>query len=126
MISQIISVSNSIFAIVGAILGFIPTFVFLLKTIKQRKVAKTEAERAKADADMQAYATQLIKDAEASYAAFDVVLKQSGKSAGEVKKKSVLSDLQTYAISKDYKFDKDKWSEAIDTIVELTKQVNKK
>ena len=56
----------------------------------------------------------------------DNILKQSGSSAGAVKKDTVMTKLQAYALDKGYEFDVAYWRNKVDEIVTLTKQVNAK
>ena len=75
---------------------------------------------------MLAMAQQLIVGAEATYKAFDVVMKQQNSSAGSLKKETVATKLQTYALSNGYEFDAEFWSNKIDELVKFTKDVNAK
>lgn len=104
------------------------------------KMAKTEAEKAAAAAaqaeaaaaeeraynDMYKTAQELIKTAETAFAGFDAVMKQQNGSAGAMKKKSVTTDLQAYALAHGYKYDAEFWSKTIDEIVAFTREVNAK
>lgn len=127
------------------ILGFmittaIPFIISLVKTIKKRKnlqaqayAATTEAEKAmieaeqlKAENDMLTILNGFIGDVEGMYKGVDAILKQQGASGGAVKKDSVMTKLQTYAIEKGYRFNADFWNTKIDEIITFTKQVNAK
>ena len=54
------------------------------------------------------------------------MLKQRNASAGAVKKDTVMTKLQAYAMEKGYEFDAEFWSNQIDEIVALTRTVNAK
>ena len=120
---------NLIFTLIYVIAGFlvaaIPESIALYKAIKAKRTAKDDATREAAKNDMLDKVNQLILSAEMLYANVDAALKQRGDSAGSVKKDSVLSKLQAYAIANDYEFDTDFWSNKIDEIVYLTRNVNK-
>lgn len=132
----------TIMYIVSAIAGFIVAAIPLVCTLvaiikkkikldKQLDATTDEAERAKLEAesaqsivDMTNILDELIENAETLYGDVAAQLKSSGKTAGAVKKDSVMSKLQAYALSKGYDFDETYWSNAIDTKVEFTKKVN--
>ena len=108
-------------------LGAFSPFVFKVKSAnKARKEAETAAEKEKAYNDMLNAAQDLIKDAEAAFAGFDAVMKQQNGSAGAMKKKSVTTDLQAYALAHGYEYNADFWSSKIDEIVAFTREVNAK
>lgn len=113
-------------AIIGALASGLPIAVKLSNAIKAKRTATTEAEKEKAYNEMLAQANELIVIAENSYKAFDKVMKAQNSSAGAMKKKSVMTDLQAFALSKGIKFDAAFWSEKIDEIVTFTKTVNAK
>lgn len=120
-----------ILKIVGIALTFvagtlIPCVIKLVKNGKALHEAKTEAEREAAKNDMLSTVNTLVANAEQSYKEVDAVLKQRGASAGSVKKDSVMTKLQAYALDKGYEFDAEFWSAQIDEIVSLTKTVNAK
>ena len=107
-------------------IGVIPTMIALLKSLKSKRLAKTEAEKEVAKTNMLDQLTILIESAEKLYKGVDVALKSQGQSAGPMKKDSVISKLQTYAINAGYTFDVEYWSEKIDELVEFTRNVNAK
>lgn len=129
-----------VYALVSALAVAIPLVIALVANIKskiniRKKLVNTtdEAEKAKLEAlnssattDMLNVCNQLIANAETLYTDVSMILKREGKSAGAVKKDSVLSKLQAYAIEHDYNFDIDFWDTKIDEIVDLTKKVNAK
>ena len=129
-----------IVALATILTTFVPAVIALINSIKKYKAAKAEAEEAhkaanaaeveaEAEAafnDMLTKVNEFIKSAEITYKEFDAILKGQGASAGAMKKKTVMTDLQAYAIQNDYDFDEDVWSEKIDEIVKLTKSVNVK
>lgn len=129
-----------VYALVSALAVAIPLVIALVANIKskiniRKKLVNTtdEAEKAKLEAlnssattDMLNVCNQLIANAETLYTDVSMILKREGKSAGAVKKDSVLSKLQAYAIEHGYNFDIDFWDTKIDEIVDLTKKVNAK
>lgn len=104
----------------------IPFIIALYKALKARKVAKSEAEAQAANNDLLNIVNMFIANAEETYKNVDNILKQSGSSAGAVKKDTVMTKLQAYALDKGYEFDIAYWSNKVDEIVTLTKQVNAK
>lgn len=134
------TVLKVVYALASALAVAIPLVIALVANIKskiniRKKLANTtdEAEKAKLEAlnssattDMLNVCNQLIANAETLYTEVSNILKREGKSAGAVKKDSVLSKLQAYAIEHGYNFDIDFWDAKIDEIIELTKKVNVK
>lgn len=122
--------ARMIIAIVASIAGLlfvtvIPTIVKYVKTWKEYKAAKTEAERQAAINEMLGYANELVAAAEETYKKVDTLLKQDGgKGSGAVKKDSVMTKLQAKCIEKGIEFDSEYWSEKVDDIVKLTRTVN--
>lgn len=115
-----------IVSICSALATLIPTGIALICQIKSRIKAKTELEKQKANEDILRLANELVAQVESTYKDVDRILKQAGSSAGEIKKDSVMTKLQSYAIDKGYSFDTKEWSEKVDNIVSLTKVVNAK
>lgn len=127
-----------IYAVSAFFAAAIPLAITLWMTIKKKiKLAKDlacttdEAEKAKlkaanseATTDMLQVCNSLIADTEMLYADVANLLKREGKSAGIVKKDSVMSKLQAYALEHGYTFDAEYWNKKIDEIVELTRKVN--
>lgn len=125
-------------AVGGFVVAAIPLVCSLIAVIKKKiklnkqldattdeaERAKLEAENAQATVDMTNVLGELIQNAEELYADVALQLKTSGKTAGAVKKDSVMSKLQAYALSKGYDFDEQYWSDKVDTTVALTKKVN--
>lgn len=122
--SEVIKIICSILG--GVVTTLIPCIIALVRTIKSRKVAKTEAEKQAAYNDMLNVVNTFIAGAEETYKSVNAVLKQQGGSAGAVKKESVLTKLQGYALEKGYEFNSEAWSEKVDEIVKLTREVNAK
>lgn len=115
------------------LLGTIVSFVTaLVKSIKKYKTAKTLAEQEAAINDMKSAAQEFISDAEKLYENYTKQLVGTGVAvttsvkSGELKKKSVMSDLSQYAQGKGYVFDAEYWSKVIDDLVSMTKNVNAK
>lgn len=121
-----------IFKIILFALSFIVTtaipFIFKLSsTIKAKRNATSEAEKQSAHNEMLAVVNGFIADAEVAFKGFDTLMRQQqGTTAGAMKKKNVLADLQAYALSHGYDFDAEYWSQKIDDIVAFTKKVNSK
>lgn len=108
----------------GILSTLIPCLVAIKNAIKKRRDAKTEAEKEAAKIDMLSQVNILITNAESTYKAVNDILKQQGNSAGSVKKDSVITKLQAYALQHSYDFDIDYWNQKIDEIVNLTRSVN--
>lgn len=122
----------TILKIVSAVLGaicttIIPTTIALVKSIKAKKEAHTQAEREKATNDMLEQLNTLIETAEETYKQVDTLMKVNGYgSVGALKKETVLSKLQSYAIDRGYIYDAEYWSNKVDEVVALTRKVNAK
>lgn len=128
------------YSVAGFLSAAIPLVIGLIVVIKQKintakqiiaandEKAKAEAKAADAEATtaMYSYANELVEAAEVLYKDVNISLKEQGKSAGPVKKDSVMSKLQMFALEHNYTFDFDKWSDTVDQIVKLTKNVNAK
>lgn len=113
--------------ILGALASAIPILFKWNKARKGKNTAVSEAEKQKAYNEMLEQVNSLIAIAETSFKAFDDVLKaRNGGSAGSMKKESVITKLQAFALSKGYEFDSEYWSAKIDEIVNFTKSVNSK
>ena len=104
----------------------IPASIALWKAIKSCKAAKTEAAKEKANADLLATAKSFISAAEVAFEGFDKMMKAQNSSAGAMKKDTVFTKLQAYALQNGYTFDADEWSQKIDDLVAYTKNVNAK
>lgn len=120
---------EQILKIISIVLGcicttIIPLAIKLASAVKKRKLAQTEAEQKAAENDMLNTVDEFIVAAENLYKGVNDILKQRGESAGAVKKDSVLTKLQAYALQNGYDFDETYWSGVIDERVEVTRQVN--
>ena len=105
----------------------IPFIIKLVSTIKAKKNATTEAEKQTAHNDMLSTVNGFIVDAEVAFKGFDALMRQQQNStAGAMKKDTVITKLQAYALSHGYEFDAEYWSQKIDDIVAFTKKVNAK
>lgn len=127
-----------IYAVVGALVSGIPLLLSLIATIKRFHNAKkdaldatdeagklqADAEAAEAKLDLINYAKQLITTAESTFDTVNKIMKQRGESAGPIKKEVVMAKLQSYATENGYDFDEAEWSNEVDNIVKLTKEVN--
>ena len=125
--------AESVFNIINVITSFltvtlIPTIVALVKYVKSYKAAKTEAEKLSIYTQMSDVANNLIAEAEKTYFAVDDALKKNGETSGSgaIKKAVVMSKLHDYCVSSGVEFDDQFWSEKIDSLVTLTKNVNVK
>ena len=114
-------------------IGMVVSFVIaLVKYIKKYKAAKTIAEQEAALNEMKEAALGFIADADKLYENYTKQLVGTGVAvttsvkSGELKKKSVMSDLSQYAQGKGYVFDSEYWSKVIDDLVAMTKTVNVK
>lgn len=129
-----------IYAVIGALASGIPLLLSLIAAIKRFHKAKTDAleatdeagklqadaEAAEAKLDLMDYAKQLITTAEETFDTVNKIMKQRGESAGPIKKEVVMAKLQSYATENGYDFDETKWSNEVDAIVQLTREVNKR
>lgn len=127
-----------IYAVVGALVSGIPLLLSLIATIRRFHNAKrdaldatdeagklqADAEAAEAKLDLINYAKQLITTAESTFDTVNKIMKQRGESAGPIKKEVVMAKLQSYATENGYDFDETEWSNEVDDIVKLTKEVN--
>lgn len=128
-----------IYAVIGALVSGIPLLLSLIAAIKRFHKAKTDAleatdeagklqadaEAAEAKLDLIDYAKQLITTAEETFDTVNKIMKQRGESAGPIKKEVVMAKLQSYATENGYDFDETEWSNEVDAIVQLTREVNK-
>lgn len=138
--SNIETILKVVYAVASAIAVAIPLVIALIANIKKKiKIGKQlanttdEAEKAKLEAANAAATTEmldvcdtLIAKAEELYGDVSTLLKRENKSAGAVKKDSVMSKLQAYALEHGYDFDAEYWDKKIDEKVEMTKKVNAK
>lgn len=115
-----------LYYLLSAVLGLLTTGIPLFLTIKARKNAVTVADKEKANADLLATAKNFISAAEVAFEGFDKMMKAQGGSAGAMKKDTVFTKLQAYALQNGYDFDATEWSEKIDELVKFTKNVNAK
>ena len=104
----------------------IPAGIAIGKAIKSCRAAETEAAKEKANADLLATAKGFISAAEVAFEGFDKMMKSQGGSAGAMKKDTVFTKLQAYALQNGYTFDADEWNQKIDDLVAYTKGVNAK
>ncbi len=113
--------------VIGALASGIPILYKWNKARKAKNNAVTEAEKKQAQIEMLEQANALICEAETAFKSVDEIMKSRGTgSAGSLKKKSVLTDLQAFALSKGIEFDSEFWSAKVDEIVSFTKSVNSK
>ena len=132
-ITEIISTAAAAVGLIVTVLSIILSVLKLRDARKQLKEAKTEEEKAaaeaalaQANADLSDKVSQLVDEEEQLWKNYDGMLKNAGLKSGPLKKDSVMSKLQAYAIEKNYTFDSTVWSEKVDNIVKLTKSVNVK
>ena len=113
-----------LFYVLSAIIGLLTTGIPLFLSIKARKNAVTAADKEKANADLLATAKNFISAAEVAFDGFDKMMKAQGGSAGAMKKDTVFTKLQAYALQNGYDFNAEEWSAKIDELVQFTKSVN--
>lgn len=121
--------AEAIFNIINVVTSFltvtlIPTIIALVKYVKSYKAAKTETEKLELYDKMSTLANDFISEAEKAYMSIDETLK--GNNGGAVKKQNVMSKLRDFCASNGVAFDEQYWSEKIDSLVSLTKNVNVK
>lgn len=122
---DLLTILKIVSIVLGVLTGtLIPVGIKLYKAIKARKEAETVAEKISATNDMLGQLNVLIEAAEATYKDIDAVMKERGSTMGPVKKDTVLSKLQAYAIEKGYAFDAEYWSNKNDEVVKMTRNVN--
>lgn len=123
---------KDILTIVSAIASFlfvtlIPSVIALIHKWKAAKEAKTDAEKQAIYNDMLDKVSGLIADAETTFKALDSSLKAQGQTGcGALKKRTVMQELQTYALTKGIDFDAEYWGAKVDELVKVTKKVNAK
>lgn len=101
-----------------------PTIRAFLKSAKKYKQAKTDADKETAKNEMLTAVNDFIVGAEKLFKGVDTIMKAQGQSTGALKKDSVMTQLQAFALSKGYEFDKEYWSKTVDDIVAMTREVN--
>lgn len=122
---QIITLITSIASFL--LVTLIPSLILLIQKWKAYKNAKTEEEKQKILNEITTACNQLIKDAEQTYKSVDNVLKSQGsKGCGAVKKEIVLSKIQALCLEKGIEYNQDYWSNKIEEIIDVTKNVNSK
>lgn len=120
---QIITLVSSIASFLFVTL--IPTIILLVNKWKAYNKAKTEEEKQQILNDISNSVGQLVTEAEEQYKDFDKVLKaQTGTGCGTLKKDKVLSQIQALCTEKGIEYDKEYWSNQVEEIVQITKQVN--
>lgn len=112
-----------IYLILSLILIVCSSLVTYFRT-RSKKSENTDDSKASDKLSLLEYAKELIVSAESTYNLMNTLMKRDGGSAGEIKKKSVLSDLQAFALKNGITFDIDEWSKVIDEIITFTKSVN--
>ena len=121
------NIISAIIAMVATLITTaVPAFLAFRKALIARKTAETSAAKEKADADLLATAKNFITAAEVAFDGFDKMMKAQNSSAGAMKKDTVFTKLQAYALQNGYEFDAEDWSKRIDNLVAFTKSVNAK
>lgn len=137
---ELINIIYTAIMALSLFVGVVTSVISIKKSVTARKnavaeaeAAKTDAEKAaaeaareRAEADLLANAKNFIKAAEVAFEGFDKMMKAQNSSAGAMKKDTVFTKLQAYALQNGYAFDADEWSKKIDELVEFTKSVNTK
>lgn len=128
------------YAALGFVIAAIPLISSLVAAFKKKIDAKkvlatatdivtkanADVKVAEATAELKEYANKFIAEVESLYKDVDSELKAKNKSAGSVKKDSVMSKLQMQALALNIAFDFDTWSKYVDDVVAMTKIVNAK
>lgn len=125
-IMAIETILDIIYVLGGAIAVAVPMVIKLIKAIRARKEAQTEAEIAKADAAIMAQIKVLVQSAETAFKQIDGILKQQNSSAGLLKKREVMNSLKSFCLEKGYAWDEAKMDDAVEAEVKYTKTVNAK
>ena len=98
--------------------------VAAITNIIQKRKSKKNYNKADSQIKLLEEAKVLIKAAEETYKDVNRILKGEGYSAGSVKKDSVMTKLQSFAIEHKLEFNYEEWSKKVDDLVEMTKVVN--
>lgn len=121
MLDLILQLCSVIIPSVAAIIGLI---IGLVKSIKKYKKAKTDAEKLAAKNEIAEAAKGIVSEVEGVFNNSTSTLKSFGVNTGALKKDSAMAKLQSFALSRNYSFDSEYWSQYVDNLVELTKSVN--
>ena len=113
-----------VYIVIAFLVGVLPSIIGFIQAAKARKKAKTIEEKAEAEKQLEQIAKKLIVDAEIAYKTLDDILKTMGETAGPYKKETVMAKLQQFALDNKITFDFNYWSEKVNEIVKLTKEVN--
>lgn len=98
-----------------------------IATEAEARAKEEEAKANEAEAELLKLANKLVDETETLYKDVDQHLKQTtGKGAGSAKKAEVMTKMEITALKKGYHFDEAKWSDIIDGIVKMTRNVNAK
>lgn len=109
---------------ITALLVLIPTLIRIFQLGKKVKNANSNTEKEQAKIQLRSEAIELIKAAEIAYKDINLILKQKGSSAGPIKKDSVMTKLENYAVEKNIPFDREYWNSEVDIIVADSKEIN--
>lgn len=99
-------------------------------TITQTSADKIAAEKAKTNAmnllEMSKKANEIIEELEQKFAIQNSILKHADPkyTLGVIKKECALAQLSEFASTIGTEFDRDYWSQQIDSIIQITKSVN--
>lgn len=104
----------------------VPSAIALLKSIKAKKNAKTEAEKERAKNAIATELKRLVANAEVTFAPIDRLLKAQNQSAGSMKKRDVVANLKTFCLENGFSWDDETMDKAIEDEVAYTKAVNSK
>lgn len=104
-------------------------FTTICNIIKYRKKSNPNTEdKTEGNGESKLSLLSVLKDliigAEEIFKNMNTLMKKDGVGAGSIKKKTVLSDLQAYAVKNGIEFNIEEWSTIIDDIIEFTKLVN--
>lgn len=124
MSNEVINIISFVGAAIITIVSVICSIITDIRRIKADKSYKKEIVKLDNEHILKTKAEDLVQEVESTYEDLNKLLKGQGKTAGSLKKESVMNKLQAYASTLGISFDNDKWSKEIDKIVEFTKNIN--
>ena len=113
-----------VYIVAGALSTGIPAIIKYFTSRKKLKAAQSEAEKAAIKEEMQSQMKVFVQAAEIAFKDINETLKAKSSSAGPIKHDSVMLKLQNYATEKGYEFDAEYWSQQINELVAITRNVN--
>lgn len=105
----------------------IPSAIALVKALKAKRNAQTEAASEKAQNAINAEAKKLVAGAEVGLAAIDKLLKANNcGTAGAMKKHDTKRDLKVFCLENGIPWDEEKMDKVIENEIEFSRIVNAK